>query len=135
MFGLDRRWVYAAALVGYYFFGFIFSFRVAGFADYAGAAIVGVLSLAWFLFMLSRTTILVTDEKYFSVVLARNFSLVLALYYFASFFVIFVDWQASVLLYKEFSWIKIAMPVTSILMWTGIWVDFYRQRIKVGRRR
>jgi hypothetical protein len=135
MFGLDRRLGYAAVLVGYYFFGFVFSVRLVGLSDYLGSAAVGVLSIAWFLFMLSRTTILVTDEKYFSVVLARNFSLVLALYYFAAFFVIFVDWQASALLYGEFSWVKIAMPVTSVLIWTGIWVDFYRQRIKSGRRR
>ncbi|MBI4894135.1 MAG: hypothetical protein HY833_00120 [Candidatus Aenigmarchaeota archaeon] len=120
--GLDRKWGYAAVLVGYYFFVFIFSFRVAGFADYAGAAAVGVTSFVWFIFMATRSSILIADLK--------DLAIVLSIYYFIAFFVIFVDWQASNWFKTSYSWIKLIMSGASIAMWTGIWVDFYRQRVK-----
>jgi len=123
MFGLDRRWGYAAVVLGYYFFVFVFSYRVVGFQDYFGAATIGVTSYIWFLFMSStRGGFMLLDRK--------DLIIVLTIYYFIAFFVMFVDWQTSGWFKTTFSWIKIAMSIASIMMWTGIWVDFYFQRTK-----
>lgn len=110
-------------VTGYYVFVFVFGYFASGFVGYLGSVAVGAVSYVWFLAMTSnRLGALLVDVK--------DLAMVLSVYYFIAFLVIFMDWQTSVWFGTGFGWIKLVMSASSVVMWTGIWMDFYRQRVK-----
>lgn len=118
---IDRKWIYASVVLSYYVFVTVFGLRTGLFVLTSTIA-VGAISYAWFLFAVSRSGgAMLVDLK--------DLAVNVGICSFISFFVIFIDYQISVSWYGQYHILKPILGIASVVMWIGIWIDFYIQRI------
>lgn len=117
--GLERKYVYATVVLGYYTFIFVFGFA-SNILIFTSSVAVGAISYVFFL-VSSRYMLMLNDLK--------DLAVNIGIYTFISFLVIFVDWQVTLSVYKSYNAIKLLLALPSVFIWVGIWTDYYIQRV------